>query len=140
MAPRPAGRLACLVSESLEEGLRGVAAAAGGWAVPAMMEFLTIREAALRLRVSYNTIRGAILAGRLKAYRFGARGGAFRIAVADLEAYRAACATTNQEPPAPRKSAGGGSAFKNLDGERLLDAWRRQGAVADRRGGRSAPS
>src|SRR5262245_1772869 len=107
MAPRAAGRLACLASESLEEGLREVAETASGWAVPAMMEFLTIREAALRLRVSYNTIRGAILAGRLKAYRFGARGGTYRIDPADLEAYQASCATTHQEPPAPRKSAGG---------------------------------
>src|SRR5262245_39067498 len=104
------------------------------------MESFTIKEAAERLRVSYNTIRGAILAGRLKAYRFGARGGTYRIDPADLEAYRASCMTTKQEPPASKKSVGGGSAFKNLDGGRLLDAWRRQGVVDHPRGGRSARS
>ena len=104
------------------------------------MESFTIKEAAEKLRVSYGTIRGAILAGRLKAYRFGARGGTYRIDPADLEAYRASCMTTKQEPAASKKRAGGGSAFKNLDGERLLDAWRRQGVVVDPPGGRSAPS
>ena len=50
---------------------------------------LTIREAAAALHVSYGTVYAAIHTGRLRAYKFGSRGGTYRIDPADLEAYKA---------------------------------------------------
>ncbi len=46
---------------------------------------LTIREAAALLRVSQSTVRNAIRAGQLRAFRFGIRGGGIRIGLADLD-------------------------------------------------------
>lgn len=101
---------------------------------------LTIREAAGLLRVSPSTIRNAIRAGRLRAFRFGIRGGSIRIGLADLDDYQAACATT--PPPMAKAQAGSaaGSTFKCLDAKRLLAAWRQQGALAGQPSGRSAQS
>jgi excisionase family DNA binding protein len=101
---------------------------------------LTINEAAAALRVSYGTVRAAILAGRLRAYRFGSRGGTYRIDLADLEAYKASCVTGRTLLIAPEKNAQGGSSFKSLDGDRLLAAWRQQGVFADPPGERNAQS
>jgi excisionase family DNA binding protein len=102
--------------------------------------FVTIHEAAARLHVSYGTIRNAIRAGRLSAYRFGST---FRIRPEDLAAYVESCRVEQVPRPIkpPESNAGtGGSPFKYLDGQRSLDAWRRQGAAVDPPGGRSAPS
>jgi excisionase family DNA binding protein len=100
---------------------------------------LTIREAATFLRVSESTIRNAIRAGRLHAYRFGAKGGSIRIAASDLQAYIASCATVPKRTQGRPSGASGGS-FKMLDGGRLLAAWRQQGVLADPPNGCSAPS
>jgi excisionase family DNA binding protein len=100
---------------------------------------LTIREAAGILRVSESTIRNAIGSGRLRAFRFGKRGGSIRIGKADLEDYMSSCAT----PARPtRRAAGkpGGGPFKSLDAGRLLAAWRQQGVVDSRQGEHSARS
>ena len=88
--------------------------------------FLTIREAANILRVSEGTIRNAVGSGRLRAFRFGNRGGSIRIATADLDDYIAGAATT---PLASRTSAPTGGQFKHLDASKLLAAWQRQGVV-----------
>ncbi len=107
---------------------------------------LTIAEAADILGVSYGIVYAAIQTGQLRAYRYtkrrksGKPTGTYRIDPADLEAYKASCATEPAKPAAPKKNAAGPSAFKNLDGDRLLEAWRQQGVLADPPDGRSAPS
>lgn len=118
-----------------------VSARTGGFLLGCKMSanLLTIQEAATTLRVSYGTIRNAILAGRLKAYRFGSRAGTYRIEATDLDAFVATCQASSL--PAPAKSQPiRGSAFKRLDGGRLLDAWRKQGVAAAPPDGRSVPS
>jgi excisionase family DNA binding protein len=101
--------------------------------------FLTIREVAAVLRVSESTIRNAIGSGRLRAFRFGNRGGSIRIGRADLEDYMALCATAARRS-VRNSSRSGGSLFKNLDGSRLLAAWRQQGVLDGQQGERSGPS
>ena len=100
---------------------------------------LTIREAADALRVSESTIRNAIGSGRLRAFRFGVRGGSIRIGRADLEDYMASCATAAQPVGRAAGQADGGL-FKSLDAGRLLAAWRRQGVLGSRQDGHSGPS
>lgn len=100
-------------------------------------DFLTIRQSSERLGVAYNTIRNAILAGRLPAYKIL---GTYRIKPEDLDAFVEGCRVeaggrATAGPPAPRPTT-----LKHLDGERLRDAWIRQGVRPPRRGGRSAPS
>jgi len=103
-------------------------------------DFLTINQAAERLSVAYGTIRNAILAGRLAAYKIM---GTYRIRHEDLDAYVGSCRVERGPqaglPPAARVKAGG-AAFTHLDGDRLLDAWRRQGVPAGRPRGRNARS
>ena len=102
--------------------------------------YLAIKQAAERLSMSYGSVRNEIRSGKLRAYRFR---GAYRIHADDLAAYVESCQVETtprkEKPPAPARGSGG-SAFTNLDGARLLDAWRRRGVRAARRGGRSAPS
>ena len=103
------------------------------------VQFLTIREAAGLLRVSESTVRNAIRAGQLRAFRFGLRGGSIRLSPTDLEAYMAACATeADRVQIAPRRPCGG--AFQNLNAAKLLAAWRRQGVLPDRPSDNNAPS
>jgi excisionase family DNA binding protein len=90
---------------------------------------ITISEAAKMLRVTYNSIHGAILAGRLRAYRFGANSGAIRIYLADLEAYRESCATNvpqrQRQITKPKRQPS--ASFKRLNADRLFEAWRTEG-------------
>jgi excisionase family DNA binding protein len=88
--------------------------------------FLTIREAAHVLRVSESTIRNAVGSGRLRAFRFGNRGGSIRIAQADLDDYITGAATA---PLVARTSAPTGGQFKHLNASKLLAAWRQQGVL-----------
>lgn len=103
-------------------------------------DFLTINQAAGQLSVAYGTIRNAILAGRLAAYKIMST---YRIRPADLDAYVESCRIERgrqaNRPPAPGAKAGG-AAFTHLDGDRLLDAWRRQGVPAGRPRARNARS
>jgi excisionase family DNA binding protein len=103
-------------------------------------ELLTIREAAALLRISESTIRNAIRAGLLPAFRFGLRGGRIRIARSDLQNYMQSCLTTAQPQQPSSVSKVGGSTFKNLNAAKLLAAWRRQGVLPDPPSVCSAPS
>ena len=105
---------------------------------------LTVKQAACRAGVSSSLIY-AWCAGRLlRHYRPGKQGkrGKILIDEADLDAFLAGCAV---EPagqsltgePATRPSA---EPFKALDSDRLLEAWRQQGVLADRPGAGSARS
>jgi excisionase family DNA binding protein len=96
---------------------------------------LTIREAARLLNVSYNTIRNAITSGRLLAFRFGKRGGTYRIDPGALESYKAACATGTDLKPShlattDSRTTGKGKKFECLDGARLAAAWLKQGVAS----------
>lgn len=101
-------------------------------------EFLTIREAANVLRVSQSTVRNAIRRGELPAYRFGSRGGTIRIAVTDLDKYVASRKTTAGSVLNSHAAASKRTPFKNLHAEKLLAAWRQQGALDDPPNGCSA--
>jgi len=70
--------------------------------------YLTIREAAARLNVSYGTVRGTILAGDLEAYRFGPGVGTWRIGIEDLTAYIDRCRCSNRQG-----TTGGSQALDN---------------------------
>jgi excisionase family DNA binding protein len=110
---------------------------AAGKRVQAMIdEYVSIQEAADRLSVAYNTVRNAILAGKLTAYKIL---GTYRIRVEDLEAFieagRVEKGGREAKPPALRASA-----LKHLDGARLRAAWTAQGVRPPRQGGRSAAS
>lgn len=92
-------------------------------------EFLTVREAAAILRVSYSSVLAAIHAGSLVAYGFGPNGGTYRIRRSDLSDYVAAsCTRKNHARSKPRKST---STFQKLDKQRLLRAWRDQGVTSE---------
>lgn len=98
---------------------------------PRPADFLSVEAAATILGVSYGSILGAIRNGSLVAYRFGPRGGAYRIRKDDLADYTAACRTSTKKicaQPKPKKTA---SAFQKLDGQRLLDAWQDQGVLPE---------
>lgn len=92
--------------------------------------FLSVRDVAAYLGVSYNSVLGAIKNGSLPAYRFGPRGGTYRVAADDLLAYVKA-SQTGQRPSRRSENRKTGSTFKKLDGERLLNAWRSRGVAQD---------
>jgi excisionase family DNA binding protein len=97
---------------------------------------LTIREAAGVLRISESTIRNAVSSGRLRAFRFGNRGGSIRIAQADLDDYITGAATA---PLVSRTSAPSGGQFRHLDASKLLAAWRQQGVLGKQQGKSTDP-
>jgi excisionase family DNA binding protein len=63
--------------------------------------FLTIDAVAARLNLSYSSVRKAIQAGRLPAYRFGTT---YRVRSEDLDGFVAAC----RFAPTPPRSAPSG--------------------------------
>jgi excisionase family DNA binding protein len=103
---------------------------------PKAKTFLTITQAAERLNVAYNTIRNAVRAGKLTAYRIL---GTYRIDPDDLASFVAGCrvAAKGREarPPVPKATT-----LKHLDGARLHAAWIAQGVRVPRPGGGSARS
>ena len=67
------------------------------------MNLLTVPEVALKLRVTRRTIYNLVNAGRLPAYRLGAKDDAIRIREDDLEVYLEEARTV---APAPRMKRG----------------------------------
>jgi len=98
--------------------------------------YLSIRRAAQKLDVAYNTIRNAILAGGLAAYKIQ---GTYRINPVDLADYVERCRVEVKGrvtgPPAPKSHT-----LKHLDGARLRAAWTARGVRVPRPGGDSARS
>ena len=92
--------------------------------------FLTVKQVAARLAISYNSVLAAIRNGALPAYRFGPRRGTYRIDPNDLVAYVSASRTV-QAHSSPTKSRKTASTFQKLDGQRLLNAWREQGVAPE---------
>ena len=87
-------------------------------------DFLSVRDAAALLGVSYGSVLAAIHNGSLPAFRFGPHGGVYRVRRNDLAEYISSCRTT----AIPRSRRGGGKGtFTQLDTRRLLKAWREVG-------------
>lgn len=103
-------------------------------------DLLTVREAAEVLRVSESTVRNAINAGDLQAFRFGTRGGTIRIATSHLHDYIASRSTATRSKRKTTSTRADGTPFKNLNAVKLLAAWRRQGVLGDPPDGHNAPS
>lgn len=101
-------------------------------------EYLTVGQAATRLNVADNTIRNAIKAGRLVAYKFL---GAYRITHEDLTAFvegsRVGGKGREVKPTPPVAKS---TTLKHLDGEKLRAAWTAQGIRAPRTGAGNALS
>lgn len=103
-----------------------------------MSNMLRASEVAVRLNCSLSTVYQLIESGRLPSHHVGMRKG-IRVTEADLQAYVDRCRSVRRQAPAAPQMKNG-SPFKHLDGERLLDAWHRQGVRADRPNAGSAPS
>ena len=102
--------------------------------------YLSIREVAEQVNLSYGTVRNLIAQGRLRAIRIGTGRGTYRVTQADLDAFLLGCEVPGPAPKPPTRRSRGTATFTNLDPARLLDAWRRQGVLANRRGAPGAPS
>lgn len=105
---------------------------------PAEERLLRVNEVALRLNLSLSTVYQLIESGRLPSHCVGMRKG-IRVAESDLLAYVEQCRSARRQRPAPAPKKNG-APFKHLNGERLLDAWRRQGVRAGRPDAGNAPS
>lgn len=101
---------------------------------------MTVKEVAGRLELSVSLVYAMLKTGKLRGNRHGLRRGTWRISEEQLQEYlcSTAWAGASDVPPAIERVST--ADFKNLDASRLLAAWRRRGANAGRRGGRSAPS
>jgi excisionase family DNA binding protein len=92
---------------------------------------LTVKEAAERLGVSRGLVYVLCRAGRIRHERHGTGRGTLRIEPAALDEYRAVCRQDvgNTRPAKANRAKTRGATFGNLDGARLLEAWRKQGVV-----------
>ena len=93
--------------------------------------FLSVKEAAAILHISYGSVLAAVHAGSLVAYKFGPHGGTYRISGAPIYRTILLHPGPGKASTARRRERTGGT-FQKLDGERLLRAWRKQGVLADR--------
>lgn len=105
---------------------------------PAEERFLRVYEVAQRLNLSLSTVYQLVESGRLPSHNVGLKKG-IRVAESDLLSYVERCRSARRQAPAPAL-AKNGAPFKHLNGERLLDAWRRQGVRAGRPNAGNAPS
>lgn len=105
---------------------------------PAEERFLRVNEVAQRLSLSLSTVYQLIENGRLPSHCVGMRKG-IRVAESELLAYLERCRSARRQAPAPAPKKNG-VPFKHLDGDRLRDAWRRQGVPFDPPGERNARS
>ena len=94
---------------------------------------LTVKEAAEHLGISRGLVYVLCRAGRIRHERHGTGRGTLRIEKAALDEYRATCSrdvgTTAARHTKANRAPSPGATFANLDGTRLLEAWRKQGAV-----------
>jgi excisionase family DNA binding protein len=105
---------------------------------------LTVQEAAKRLGVSVSLVYELCSRGRITHHRLGVRKGRIRITEEALQRYLDSTIVRDGEgrdgtPPPPRNSCEQRAPFKNLDQDRLRDAWQRQDALAGSPDGRSVP-
>jgi excisionase family DNA binding protein len=101
---------------------------------------LSVKDVAARLKVSLATVYNLIQDAEIECYRIGRGRGTVRVSEDQLQAYlEKARKQGGVRMPRPAQQPPG-QTFKHLDGDRLLDAWRRQGVIADRPDEDSAPS
>src|SRR5437870_4709737 len=106
------------------------------------MKFFLVSEVAAALRLSVSQVYALIDSGKLRAHRFTTKKhGAVRVSQQQLDDYlresESVGAAPAKEQAAPEARPSG---FTMLDGERLREAWRLQGAAAGPPTPRSAPS
>ena len=109
-----------------------------------MNNMLTVRQVAEHLQVSVATIYCLCAQGKLPNVRIGVGRGTIRIREEDLadflETETVRLATRAEPSPRTARAHGGPSVFTQLNQERLHEAWRQQGVLADQPGADSAPS
>jgi excisionase family DNA binding protein len=98
---------------------------------------LTIREVAAILRCSRSAVYALVSDGRIVAYRIGPNAGGIRISADDLAIYLSDCRTGGAALAGRLPQSGGNyfpnppvvrsPSFKHLDGQRLRQAWKRNG-------------
>lgn len=100
---------------------------------------LSVKQAAARLGCSIGCIYSLCSAGKIEHVRIGCRRGTIRIAESALELFLANAVVEIKagETAPPAKPS---KAFANLNGDRLLAAWQRQGVRLPPKDGRSARS
>jgi excisionase family DNA binding protein len=86
---------------------------------------LTVKEASERLRASPSLVYGLCARGLLDHHRCGLGRGTIRITENALEAYLDRSKVTVK----PRAQGLRKEQFNHLDADRMLSAWKRQGAV-----------
>jgi excisionase family DNA binding protein len=89
---------------------------------------LTVKAVAERLGVSRGLVYALVRTGKLRAGKFGTGRGTIRIEEAALDEFRASSVVEPDVSP-PRVLTSGNAAFENLDNERLIQAWKDQGAI-----------
>ena len=105
------------------------------------MQLLKVREVTKRLSCSLSTAYALIESGQLTKICVGADGKGIRVAEDELEAFiRRRTSEPKQEEPEVKLPKATSRVFKNLDGGRLREAWRKQGVLAARPGECNAPS
>ena len=92
---------------------------------------LKLSEVAERLNCSLTNVYALKDQGQLTVVATGAGGKGFRVAEEDLKKFIDEGRRARRiAPPLPKCVPG--KPFKNLDGNRLREAWRRRGAESDR--------
>jgi excisionase family DNA binding protein len=98
---------------------------------------LKLTQVALRLNTSLSNVYALIESGKLSFIRAGANGKGYRVTEEDLQLFidqakkgRRAPALRRKENPRP---------FRNLNADRLRQAWRRQGVDPFQTGADSLP-
>ena len=103
------------------------------------MRLLRVKEVANRLNVSLACVYALAESGILIGYRIGLGRGTWRFDEVDVVNYLNA-AKNERKPPPRRRRAKRPQLFKHLDGDRLREAWRRQGVPVDLPSEGNAPS
>lgn len=107
---------------------------------------LRLREVAERLGCSVSNVYALRDAGLLHVICTGAGGKGFRVAAEELERFlrqryeqrgKDAASFPKSSDPSPKNAT---RRFVNLDGDRLLSAWRKQGVISEQRGEDNARS
>lgn len=89
---------------------------------------LTAKDVAKRLNISLALVYALAESGAFAGYRIGLGRGTWRFDESDVDAYLQS-SKTGQTPQPVRQRGKSPRQFKHLNGERLREAWRRQGVL-----------
>ncbi len=106
------------------------------------MGLLTIKQVADRLQLSVSSVYDLCARRKLAHVRLGVGRGAIRIDEQALDDFIKQATVQPEEPVAPQPAMKKTrvTGFTNLDGDRLLAAWRRQGVLPGQPDERNAQS